>query len=31
MNYRNDLDECLTYFKLKIENSQFLNIVFLVA
>ena len=28
MNYRNDLDEHLTYFKLVFEAAQFQNIIF---
>ena len=31
MNYRNDLDECIAYFKLPSEYAQFFNIVFWVA
>ena len=31
MNYKNDLDECLTYFKILFEFAQFQNIVFWVA
>ena len=31
MNYRNDLDECLTYFELLFGFAQSQNIVFWVA
>ena len=31
MNLKNDLDECLTYFKLLFESTQFLNIFFRTA
>jgi hypothetical protein len=31
VNYRNDLDEYLTHFKLRFESIHFLNITFSIA